>query len=247
MVLKGKVAFITGCNRGIGKAILEKFAENGATVYANARSVGCLDSISQELSEKYMTSIIPAYFDVTDKAAIRGCFVKILDEQNRLDILVNNAGIMKDALLGMIDYELMHDVFNTNVFSVINITQYAYKIMRRQKSGSIINIASIAGVEGSPGQAVYSASKGAVISLTKSLSKELGVHGIRVNAIAPGIIDTDLIKPLGPAKIEDNIKNVVLGRLGKPDEVADAALFLASDLSSYISGQVLVVDGKTII
>jgi 3-oxoacyl-[acyl-carrier protein] reductase len=119
--------------------------------------------------------------------------------------------------------------------------------MRRQKSGSIINIASIAGVEGSPGQAVYSASKGAVISLTKSLSKELGVHGIRVNAIAPGIIDTDLIKPLGPAKIEDNIKNVVLGRLGKPDEVADAALFLASDLSSYISGQVLVVDGKTII
>jgi 3-oxoacyl-[acyl-carrier protein] reductase len=154
---------------------------------------------------------------------------------------------MKDALLGMIDYELMHDVFNTNVFSVINITQYAYKIMRRQKSGSIINIASIAGVEGSPGQAVYSASKGAVISLTKSLSKELGVHGIRVNAIAPGIIDTDLIKPLGPAKIEDNIKNVVLGRLGKPDEVADAALFLASDLSSYISGQVLVVDGKTII
>jgi 3-oxoacyl-[acyl-carrier protein] reductase len=246
-MLSGKVALVTGCNRGIGKSILEKFAENGAVVYANARSVGCLDDIAQELSQKYSTKIIPVYFDVTNNSAIKGCFEKIRNEENRLDILVNNAGIMKDALLGMIDYELMHDVFNTNVFSVINITQYAYKIMRRQKSGSIINIASIAGVEGSPGQAVYSASKGAVISLTKSLSKELGVHGIRVNAIAPGIIDTDLIKPLGPAKIEDNIKNVVLGRLGKPDEVADAALFLASDLSSYISGQVLVVDGKTII
>jgi 3-oxoacyl-[acyl-carrier protein] reductase len=119
--------------------------------------------------------------------------------------------------------------------------------MRRQKSGSIINIASIVGMEGSPGQVIYSASKGAVIALTKSLSKELGVYGIRVNAIAPGMIDTDLIKPIGSARIDENIKKVVMGRLGKPSEIADAALFLASDMSSFISGQILVVDGNTII
>lgn len=246
-MLSGKVALVTGCNRGIGKSILEKFAENGAVVYANARSVGCLDDIAQELSQKYSTKIIPVYFDVTNNSAIKGCFEKIRNEENRLDILVNNAGIMKDALIGMIDQKLMHDVFNTNVYSVINITQYAVKFMRRQKSGSIINIASIVGMEGSPGQVIYSASKGAVIALTKSLSKELGVYGIRVNAIAPGMIDTDLIKPIGSARIDENIKKVVMGRLGKPSEIADVALFLASDMSSFISGQILVVDGNTII
>jgi len=247
MLLKNKVVIITGCNRGIGRAILELFAENGASIYANARKDGSLDEITQELSEKYSVQIVPIYFDVTDAAAIKNCFARIQKEKGRLDVLVNNAGIMHDALIGMIDNKLINDVFATNVFSAINMTQYAARFMSRQGSGSIINMASIVGIEGSAGQAVYSASKGAIVALTKSSSKELCPKGIRVNAIAPGMIDTDILHSIGKEKMTKNISQIGMGRLGLPIEIAKAALFLASDLSSYITGQVLGVNGGIII
>ncbi|MGI6668025.1 MAG: SDR family NAD(P)-dependent oxidoreductase [Acetivibrionales bacterium] len=243
MLLKDKVALITGCNRGIGKAILEKFAQNGAIIYANARTDGCLDEAASNLSEKYGAEVVPVYFDVTDDTAVKECFMRIRKEKNRLDVLVNNAGIMKNALLGMIDQKTVGDIFAVNVIAPLNLMQYAIRFMDRQRSGSIINMASYVGIRGSAGQAAYSASKGAVIALTKSAAKELGPKGIRVNAIAPGIIDTDLISSIDREKMEANISRVGLGRTGNPDEVADAALFLASDMSMYISGQILCVDG----
>ena len=247
MLLQGKTAIITGCNRGIGKAILEKFAANGAIIYANARQIGSLDDIALSFSKKYNAQIIPVYFDVTDEAAVKECFMRIRKEQSRLDILINNAGIMQDALFGMIDQRTVKDIFAVNVFATINLSQYAIKFMSRQKSGCIINMASIVGVEGSAGQAAYSASKGAIIALTKSAAKELSSIGIRVNAIAPGMIDTDLVHSIGTKRIDENISKIGLGRLGNPSEIADAAIFLASDMASYISGQILGVDGCAIV
>lgn len=243
MLLKDKIVLITGCSRGIGRAILEKFAQNGAVIYANARTDGCLDEAASKLSGKYGAEVIPVYFDVTDDAAVKECFMRIRKEKNRLDILVNNAGIMQNALLGMIDQKTVKDIFAVNVFAPLNLMQYAIKFMDRQKSGSIINMASIVGIRGSAGQAAYSASKGAIIAMTKSAAKELSPKGIRVNAIAPGIIDTDLISSIDPEKMEANISRIGLRRLGNPNEVANAALFLASDMSMYISGQILCVDG----
>lgn len=247
MILKNKVALVTGCNRGIGRAILEKFAQNGAILYANSRKEGSIDELSVELSSKYNTEVIPMYFDVTDNKAVKECFMRINKERKQIDILVSNAGIMQDALIGMIDDKVMEKTFSTNVFAVINLIQYAVKLMGRKKSGSIINMASIVAVQGNAGQAVYSASKGAIISLTKTASKELSGKGIRVNAIAPGVIDTDMVRTIGEERVKDSVSKIGFGRLGNPSEVADMALFLASDMSSYVTGQIIGVDGGAII
>ena len=189
-ILKDKVALITGCNRGIGKEILYRFAQEGAVVYAVARVEGSLDKSAKELSEKFGSKIIPLYFDVRETDKAKAALIKIKKQSGRLDILVNNAGVMKDALIGMIDEQLMKDIFDVNVFAVINMIQLAYKLMSRQKSGSIINLSSIVGIEGNAGQMVYSASKGAVAALTKTSAKELAPLNIRVNAIAPGFFVT---------------------------------------------------------
>lgn len=246
-LLKNKVALITGCNRGIGKAVLEKFASNGAIVYASARQSGILDKEAEELSKKYTTTIIPVYFDVTDITAMKEVFIKINKEQKKLDCIVNNAGIMHDALLGMVTETNLQNTFAVNVFAVINLIQYATKLMKKQNTGSIINISSIVGTNGNSGQIAYSASKGAVISLTKTAAKELASCNIRVNAIAPGMIDTDMFRSIGEARISERISKIGMGRLGTPDEVADVALFLASDLSAYVTGQIIGVDGAALI
>lgn len=246
-LLKGKVCLITGTNRGIGAATLERFVQEGAVVYANAREEGCLKDICINLQKEYNGTVIPVYFDVRDEAAVKQAFLKIKKEQNKLDVLVNNAGVMKDALIGMVNGKLMQDIFATNVFATIHMLQMANKLMSRQKSGSIINLASIVGTNGNKGQIVYSASKSAVIALTKTAAKELAVHNIRVNAIAPGMIDTDMFQSIGEEKVQENLQKIALGRLGNPEEVANACVFLASDLSSYVSGQILGVDGMTVI
>lgn len=243
-MLIGKVILVTGCNKGIGKAIAERFAEEGAIVYVNSRKEGSLDSFSKELSIKNNTIVIPVYFDVNNSSEVKQAFVRISTDQKRLDCLINNAGIMHDALIGMITKKSLDEHFNTNVFAVVDLVQYATKLMRKQKSGSIINISSIVGVEGSIGQLAYSASKGAVISLTKTASKELAPHNIRVNAIAPGVIDTDLLSNLNSDKMSLIKSRIGLGRIGNPTDVANLALFLASDLSSYITGQIIGVDGS---
>ncbi len=242
-LLEGKIAFITGTSRGIGRALVEVFASHGAIVYANAREPGSVDALAAELIAKHATQITPVYFDVTDGSSLRSAFALIMKERQRLDVLVNNAGVMKDALLGMITNDSMHEIFSVNVFAVINTMQYASKLMIRQKCGSIINISSIVGVNGNSGQSVYSASKGAVIALTKTAAKELAPMGIRVNAIAPGMIDTDMFRSIGEERVRALLSNIKLGRLGKPEDVANTALFLASDLSGYVTGQIIGVDG----
>lgn len=240
-MIKDKVVLITGCSRGIGREMMITFAENGAIVYANARMAGSLD---ESISDGHVSGeIIPVYFDVRDVEKCKETILKIKKEQGKLDVLVNNAGIMKDAYLGMIDQETINDVFATNVYATIHMTQFAVRLMKRQKSGSIINMSSIVGVNGNAGQTVYSASKGAVATLTKTWAKELAEDHIRVNAIAPGKIDTDMYHSIGEERVVEGIKEIGFGRLGTPKEIANAALYLASDMSEYVTGQILGVNG----
>lgn len=235
-LLVGKVSIITGCGRGIGRCIANTFASNGAIVYA-------VDNAEGSMEDNTNPNIIPCYLDITDTQLIIELVTRIKKEQGKIDILVNNAGIMQDALIPMITDQQIERTFNVNVFAMMHLIKYVSKIMRRQKSGSIINAASIMGLSGNYAQMVYAASKGAVIALTKSAAKELAEYGIRVNAVAPGTIATDLLKNT-PEKTLQQIKSRIwMGELGTPQDVANAYLFLASDLSAYISGQVLGVDG----
>lgn len=243
-LLDGKIALVTGAGKGIGNKTVERFAEEGAIVYATDIVEGSLDEFAKSASERFETKIIPIYFDVTDETEAKRAIQQIKKEQGRIDVLVNNAGIMRDNVIGMIGSQLVNDVFNINVFSVITMIQLVNKLMSRQKSGSIINISSIVGIEGAAGQLVYSASKGAVAALTKAAAKELAPNGIRVNAVAPGLINTGLLQAIGNEKIQENLKNVKLGRLGEPIDVANTILFLASDLSSYVTGEIIGIDGE---
>lgn len=245
-LLENKICLITGASRGIGYETARKFAEEGAVVYVNSRSAGSLDSVCKEWTSKYDTEVKPVYFDVTDSKAVMDSIKQIKKDHGHLDVLVNNAGIMKDALVGMINLQLMEEVFSVNVFSVLNMIQSATKIMGGKNPGSIINISSVVAAQGAAGQTVYSASKGAVISLTKSAAKELAPKNIRVNAVAPGMIDTDMFRQFSEKKdINTFLSNIKFGRLGSAEEIANSILFLASDLSSYMTGQVLGVDGGT--
>ena len=242
-MLNDKIALVTGCNRGIGASIAELFAKNGATVYANARLIGSLDEIS---NKNYgCGKIIPVYFDVTDRAATREVFIRIMKERGRLDCLVNNAGILVDTLITMLDRNTLKSIYEVNVFAVFEMMSYASRIMSGQKYGSIINVASICGDEGGMrGQTAYSSSKGAVIALTKTAAKELGQFSIRVNAVSPGFIDTDMFRS-GPRNIQEQLVNGVYldRRVGLPSEVASVCVFLASDSSSYVNGENIRVDG----
>ena len=245
-MLKENIALVTGTSRGIGRQIALAFAENGMTVYANARKENSLDSLIGE-SESMNGKVIPVYFDVTDADAAKNTIMRIKKESGKLDCLVNNAGIIHDALIGMIDKKTIRDVFETNVFAVMELMQLAARIMTKQKSGSIINLASIVGVNGNKGQLVYSASKGAVIAMTKTAAKELAPQNIRVNAVTPGMIDTEMFRAIGIEKVTERLNNIGMGRLGTPDDVAKVCIFLASDMSEYITGQIIGVDGAAII
>ncbi len=246
-LLSGKVCLVTGTSRGIGKAVVEEFAKEGGIVYANARTEGCIDRECDDLANRYHTEIIPVYFDVRNTDDAKKAFMKIKKEKQRLDVLVNNAGVMRDALIGMADRKLMEDIFETNVFALMDMLQLAFKIMNRQGSGSIINLSSIVGLEGNAGQLVYSASKGAVAAITKTAAKELAEKKIRVNAVAPGMIDTEMFRSIGEEKVNDHLNNIKMGRLGTPDDVAKTIVYLASDLSEYVTGQIIGVDGGVMI
>lgn len=238
-LLEGKVAIITGCSRGIGRSIMDTFAANGAVVYAVDLAEGSMDDAASE-------RIIPCYFDITDTKSIVNLVMKVKKEQGRIDILVNNAGIMLDSLIPMVTDQQIQKTFEVNVFAMMHFIQYVSKIMKRQRSGSIINAASIMGISGNYAQMVYSASKGAVIALTKSCAKELAADGIRVNAVAPGTINTTLLQNTPDETLNQIKSRIYMGKLGEPQDVANAYLFLASDLSSYVSGQILGVDGMQI-
>ncbi len=195
---------ITGASRGIGLATVKCFVKNGAFVYANLRHPKNLDALYDSISEANEGSVKWSYFDVRDESSSRQAIMEIKKEHGRLDVLVNNAGVMKDALIGMIPRSLMQEIYETNVFGVLNMLQLATKLMKRQKSGSVINLSSIVGIEGNTGQLAYSATKGAVMAITKSAAKELAPLGIRVNAVAPGMIDTDMYRSIGEERIEKN-------------------------------------------
>lgn len=248
-LLKGKIALITGCSRGIGHASAEAFAASGAIVYANWRhnEMGEGAQYADYLHQKYGATVNILTYDVTDETASKKAIMQIVKEQGRIDLLVNNAGIMEDALVGMISHNLMLKIFETNVFATMNHLQLCARIMKKHGSGSIVNLASIVGVNGNAGQSVYAASKGAVIALTKTAAKELAEYGIRVNALAPGMIDTDMYRSIGEERMHEQLKQIKFGRLGTPEEVANAAVLLSSDLASYISGQILGVDGCAIV
>lgn len=243
-LLENKTCLITGTSKGIGKCIAETFASEGAIVYANARTEGCLDEWSSKLNHNIMGKVIPIYFDISKSDEIKNAVQKLKKEQTPIDVLVNNAGIVTNELLGMISMAKTREMFEVNVFGLLELSQYiAMKFMKKQKHGSIINISSIVGVEGSKGQVAYSASKGAVISITKSMAKELAPDNIRVNAVAPGMIETERLKLTIKNEYKGKLPEIGMGRLGTPKEIAEACLYFASDMSTYTTGQILTVGG----
>jgi 3-oxoacyl-[acyl-carrier protein] reductase len=245
--LLGKSAVVTGAGRGIGLAVASALAEAGADVWLNSRTEGALDDLCAQLTADYAGTARPIYFDVSDPQGVKAGFTQIQKTSRGLDILVNNAGILRDAMIEMASVEMMDEIFAINLRGVLLCSQYGARLMSRSGGGSIVNIASIIGRVGNAGQAVYGASKAGVIGLTLSLSKELAARQIRVNAIAPGVIDTDMIEALPQAKREALIASIGMGRVGLPADIAPVCAFLASDQASYITGQVIGVDGGLVI
>lgn len=245
-LLENKVCIITGAAQGIGKGIAEQFAADGAIVYACDLREGSMDEWAKVCSEQNNTRVIPMYFDVTDAAAVKNAFMAIFKAEKHIDALVNNAGVVFNKKIGMIVRQETELMFRINVIAVIELVQLCSRLMARTGGGSIVNIASVTAVLGSPGQSAYSATKGAIMSFTKSAAKELASQGVRVNAVAPGIVKTERFAELyesDGAKIDQRIGRIALGRLGTPEDIANACAFLASDRASYISGQILGVDG----
>lgn len=246
-MLKEKVCIVTGGSRGIGKAIVQCFAQNGAVVYATATKPGSVEAWAEEYNRSVPGEIRALYFDISDEKAVKDAVLQVKRACGHIDGLVNNAGVEFNELIGMISHDNMEKMFSVNVYGTINMLQVVSRIMGRQDTGgSIVNITSMTALRGNKGQLVYSASKGAVISLTKSAAKELAEKKIRVNAIAPGLTNTDMMKQADPEKLQSRIDNICMGRLAEPEDIARACLFMVSDLSTYVSGQILAVDGCTI-
>jgi 3-oxoacyl-[acyl-carrier protein] reductase len=239
MLLKNKVALITGASRGIGKAIAASYVEHGAAVVLVARS----DELQQtaDTLKSVGGRVQTVQGDIRDETTVRECVKACRTEFGGIDIVVNNAGVLEQSLMGMISVDSARRLFDINILAMVNVTQYAVRIMKA--SGAVINMASIAGTRGIVGASVYSATKAAVKGFTLAAAKELAARGIRVNAIAPGFIDTDMTRNLPPEVFERNLASVRMRRIGTPQDVANAAVFLGSDLSSYVTGQVLGVDG----
>ena len=246
-LLEGKVILVTGAARGIGRAMAEVFAKNGAVVYANDVREGTVEEWNAEVNASVSGEIRPLYFDIASEAEAKKAVMAIKKECGHIDGLVNNAGVEFNELIGMISRDNMEKMFTVNVFGAINMLQIVSRIMQRQENGgSIVNIASMTALRGNRGQLVYSATKGAVVSMTKSAAKELAAKKIRVNAIAPGLTNTAMMQQADPEKIQSRIDNICMGRLAEPEDIAKACMFMLSDLSEYVSGQILAVDGCTI-
>lgn len=246
MRLKDKVAVVTGSTRGLGRAIAERYAEEGARVVLIDRSGDTLQGAVAEMKEKY-NQVYGYVMDVTDRQQVRSVFQQIVEDLGTVDVLVNNAGITADAQLYKMTDEQWDNVINVNLTGVYNCSKEAVNIMRSKEYGKIINISSVVGLYGNFGQTNYAATKSGVIGMTKSMAKELGRKNINVNAVCPGFIETEMTAKM-PEKVLDMMKEKApLYRLGKPMDVANACLFLASEESSFVTGAVVSVDGGLVL
>lgn len=243
--LEGKNAVITGCARGIGRATLERFAALGANCWAHVRQrTDAADALFASLAEKYGVEIWPTAFDLSDDAAIQAGVKELLASKRPVDVLVNNAGALTpNALFQMTPISRMRELFDVNFFGPLLVTQLLSRSMTRRKSGSIVFVSSVAGIDGDPAQLEYSASKGALIPAVKKLARELGPFGVRVNAVAPGLTATEMGDAMSGETARETVEATILRRRAEPDEIARAIAFLASDDASFITGEILRVDG----
>lgn len=242
-LLQGKTALITGASKGIGKGIAEVFAAQGANVaFTYLSSVEAAEAFEKELSASGVK--VKGYkSDASEYAAAEELIKNVLDDFGSIDVVINNAGVTRDNLLMRMSEEDFDKVIQINLKSVFNLTKAVQRSMLKQRSGSIINISSVVGVKGNAGQSNYAASKAGIIGFTKSIALELGSRNIRCNAIAPGFIETEMTGKLDEKTVQGWRDAIPLKRGGTPEDVANACLFLASDLSAYVTGQVLNVDG----
>jgi len=245
MLLQNKTAVITGCNRGIGKKILEVFSSNGAMIFACVRDVDDkFKSYIDNLKKKFNNEIIPIQFDLDNESQIKEAANTILSSKNSIDILINNAATIHTAMFQMTSVKKLKEIFETNFFAQTIFTQYILKSMIKKKNGSILYISSSSALDGNEGRSAYSSTKSAIIAQAKVLSREIGIHNIRVNILAPGLTNTDMMTENSSKEIIINIaSNTSLKRIADPKEIANVALLISSDLASYITGQVIRVDG----
>lgn len=242
--LSGKTAMITGCNRGIGKAIAEKFASEGANLICAIRKENPeFKADTETWATKYGVTIDFIYFDLTDEEGIKAAFKELNKEKRTIDILVNNAGIPAGGFLLMTSLAKIKEVMQVNFFSQVLITQQVAKMMMKQKHGAIVNMSSVTALDNQGGWTAYGSSKAAMVSFTRTIARELAPFGIRANAVAPGLIDTQMGSEMDEKYQADMLSRADLGRKGTPEEVANVVAFLASDDASYISGQVIRIDG----
>jgi 3-oxoacyl-[acyl-carrier protein] reductase len=243
ILLEGSIGWITGASRGIGRATAVEAARQGASLILTARSVEGLEETAREIENAGGLRPKLVACDIANMTSLKTAFKEVQAHTKRLDFLVNNAGILRDAIIGMISETQIDEVMRTNIFSVIQIMQFGARMMMQHHSGSIVNVASIIGRTGNEGQVVYGASKAAVIGATKSAARELAPHNVRVNAVAPGVIQTNMISNIPPLKMEELMRSIKMARAGTADEVARVNCMLASHYTSYVTGQVLGIDG----
>jgi len=242
--LDGKAAVITGCNRGIGKAILEKFAKEGANIVACTRQMTAeLEAFYQQKEKENAIKIYPLLFDLANEESIKSAMKELYSWKLPIDILVNNAGVVTEGLMLTTNISKIKEVFQVNYFSQVLLTQYILKLMMKNKKGNILFMSSVAGQNARSGMTIYGSSKAAIAMLAQSLAKEIAVYNIRVNALAPSLVETEMLYTMKENSFSDIIHSSALKRMASPEEIADAALFLVSDESSYITGQVIRVDG----
>ena len=239
-----KTVMITGANRGIGRASVRAFAENGYDIWACARTPS--EAFETDMAGESIRTgapITPVYFDLLDETAVQGGVKQILSEKRNVDVLLNCAGIPSGGLLTMTSLENLREVYQVNVFAQVQIMQLVARRMMRQKSGCIINLCSVGGMEANPGYLAYGSSKAAMIWITRCAARELGQYNIRVNGIAPGLVDTDMGGFKSEAEREKVLERTSLRRMGKPEEIAAAALYLASEDAAFMTGQMMILDG----
>ena len=237
-------AIITGANRGIGRAMVEAFAAAGYDVFACARTENAeFESFLNDLASSTGTELIPVYFDLMNEDEIKKGIKTIISYKKPVDVLINNAGIAYGALMTMTSTDKMREVYQVNVFAPVLIMQLVSRVMMRQKSGCIINMCSVGGIETSPGYLAYGSSKASLIWITKSVAKELGQYNIRVNGIAPGLVDTEMGNYKSDEELQKVLNRMSIPRMGKAEEIAKAALYIASDDAAYMTGQIMILDG----